>query len=117
MLDIRDLLNLKEAYAEVYASQELTEEQVWEEVEIWVNALIEEGYDLSDYTWEEMYESYIEEEQLMERGAPTDPKARAAYDARVAQNRAALGNTILYGNSAGKKTEAPVTRNRNVPGS
>jgi hypothetical protein len=59
MLDIRDLLNLKEAYAEIYASQELTEEQVWEEVETWVNSLIEEGYDLSDYTWEEMYESYI----------------------------------------------------------
>jgi hypothetical protein len=39
MLDIRDLLNLKEAYAEVYASQELTEEQVWEEVETWVNSL------------------------------------------------------------------------------
>jgi hypothetical protein len=61
MLDIRELMNLKEAYAEVYASQELTEEQVWEEVEYWVNSLIEEGYDLSDYTWEEMYESYLSE--------------------------------------------------------
>jgi hypothetical protein len=50
-----------EAYNAVYAPQELTEEQVWEEVENWVNSLIEEGYDLSDYTWEEMYESYIEE--------------------------------------------------------
>jgi hypothetical protein len=29
-----------------------------EEVETWVNSLIEEGYDLSDYTWEEMYETY-----------------------------------------------------------
>jgi hypothetical protein len=111
-----DAYGLMEAYNNVYAPQELTEEQVWEEVETWVNSLLEEGYDLSDYTWEEMYESYIEEEQLMERGAPTDPKARAAYDARVAQNRAALGNTILYGNSAGKKPEAPVTRNRNVRG-
>jgi len=44
---------------EYNAPQELTEEQVWEEVENWVNALIEEGYDLSDCTWEEMYESYI----------------------------------------------------------
>jgi hypothetical protein len=112
-----DALGLYEAYQAVYNPQELTEEQVWEEVETWVNSLLEEGYDLSDYTWEEMYESYIEEEQLMERGAPTDPKARAAYDAQVAKNRAALGNTILYGNSAGKKPEAPVTRNRNVPGS
>ena len=111
-----DALGLYEAYQAVYNPQELTEEQVWEEVETWVNSLLEEGYDLSDYTWEEMYESYIEEEQLMERGAPTDPKARAAYDAQVAKNRAALGNTILYGNSAGKKPEAPVTRNRNVRG-
>ena len=50
-----------EAYSQVHAPQELTEEQVWEEVENWVNTLIEEGYDLSDYTWEEMYEAYIEE--------------------------------------------------------
>jgi hypothetical protein len=52
----------------------------------------------------------------MERGAPTDPKDRAAYDANVAKNRAALGNTLLYGNAAGRKTEAPITRNRNVRG-
>ena len=56
-----DAYGLMEAYNNVYAPQELTEEQVWEEVETWVNSLLEEGYDLSDYTWEEMYESYIEE--------------------------------------------------------
>jgi hypothetical protein len=56
-----DAYSLMEAYNAVYAPQELTEEQVWEEVENWVNSLLEEGYDLSDYTWEEMYESYIEE--------------------------------------------------------
>ena len=53
--------SLAEAYAAVYTSQELTEEQVWEEVETWVNSLLEEGYDLSDYTWEEMYEEYMSE--------------------------------------------------------
>ena len=58
-----DALGLFEAYQAVYAPQELTEEQVWEEVETWVNDLIEEGYDLSDYTWEEMYESYLEEKE------------------------------------------------------
>jgi hypothetical protein len=57
-----DAYGLMEAYNNVYAPQELTEEQVWEEVETWVNDLIEEGYDLSDYTWEEMYEGYIEEQ-------------------------------------------------------
>jgi hypothetical protein len=57
-----DAYGLMEAYNNVYAPQELTEEQVWEEVETWVNSLVEEGYDLSDYTWEEMYEGYIEEQ-------------------------------------------------------
>jgi hypothetical protein len=56
-----DALGLYEAYQAVYNPQELTEEQVWEEVETWVNSLLEEGYDLSDYTWEEMYEDYLEE--------------------------------------------------------
>jgi hypothetical protein len=56
-----DALKMFEAYAAVYAPQELTEEQIWEEVENWVNSLLEEGYDLSEYTWEEMYESYLTE--------------------------------------------------------
>lgn len=30
-----------------------------EEVETWVNSLVEEGYDLSDYTWDDMYEMYM----------------------------------------------------------
>lgn len=30
-----------------------------EEVEAWVNSLIEEGYDLSEYTWENMTEMYM----------------------------------------------------------
>lgn len=57
----KEIVGLMEAYQSVYAPQELTEEQVWEEVEKWVNALVEEGYDLSEYTWEEMYENYINE--------------------------------------------------------
>lgn len=57
-----DAYSLMEAYSAVYQPRlDLTEEQVWEEVEEWVNELIEEGYDLSDYTWEEMYEAYIKE--------------------------------------------------------
>lgn len=56
-----DAFNMMEAYNAVYAPQELTEEQVWEEVEAWVNSLVEEGYDLSEYSWEDMYEEYISE--------------------------------------------------------
>jgi hypothetical protein len=32
-----------------------------EEVENWVNSLIEEGYDLSEYTWDDMYDMYVTE--------------------------------------------------------
>ena len=34
---------------------------VGEEVEAWVNQLVEEGYDLSGYTWDEMVEIYLDE--------------------------------------------------------
>ena len=72
-----DAKGLMEAYSAVYTPQELTEEQVWEEVETWVNSLLEEGYDLSDYTWEEMYESYLEEiYQTMPSMPGTSPKLK-----------------------------------------
>jgi len=48
-----DVYGLMEAYQAVYAPQEL------DEVEFWVNSLLEEGYDLSEYTWEEMYDTYL----------------------------------------------------------
>lgn len=70
-----DAKSLMEAYQAVYAPQELTEEQVWEEVETWVNSLVEEGYDLSEYTWEEMYEEYLSEMgQTRTTGQMTAPK-------------------------------------------
>jgi len=57
-----DAYGLMEAYSAVYEPRlELTEEQIWEEVENWVNSLLEEGHDLSGYTWEDMYDAYIEE--------------------------------------------------------
>ena len=44
-----------------------------EEFENWVSEFVEEGYDLSDFTWDEMYEFYLDEEISSERG-----KAKAA---------------------------------------
>ena len=41
-----------------------------EEFSLWVECLVDEGYDLSDYTWDEMYELYeglIYEETEKER--------------------------------------------------
>ena len=59
-----DAFDMMEAYNAVYASQEeveLTEEQIQEDFENWVNSLVEEGHDLSEYTWEDMYEEYLNE--------------------------------------------------------
>jgi len=68
-MNSKNLTGLCEAYGGIYTPQELTEEQVWEEVETWVNSLLEEGYDLSDYTWEEMYEAYLNEAPQGDIGA------------------------------------------------
>jgi len=54
------VVDLMEAYNAVYAPQ-INEEQIQEDFEIWVNSLVEEGYDLSEYTWDDMYEEYITE--------------------------------------------------------
>ena len=56
-MDSKDIRNLQEAYIGVYDS-DLREEQ---EFKSWVTELLDEGYDLSDYTWDEMYEIYNEE--------------------------------------------------------
>jgi hypothetical protein len=43
-----------------------------EEVEAWVNDLVEEGYDLSEYTWDDMYEIYMEEVENLEEARRAD---------------------------------------------
>ena len=73
-----DAASLMEAYNAVYAPRELTEEQVWQEVENWVNSLVEEGYDLSEYTWEDMYEAYLTEIDADEMGTPSLASRNAA---------------------------------------
>ena len=99
-----DALGLYEAYQAVYAPQELTEEQVWEEVETWVNSLIEEGYDLSDYTWEEMYEDYLEEQggnsQMRQRIQASAAAARAtAQRTSLGVEKGADGRYATFGTS------------------
>ena len=90
-----DALGLYEAYQAVYNPQELTEEQVWEEVETWVNDLIEEGYDLSEYTWEEMYDAYLDEG----RGSPG---AAEAQQRTLAQNAARVNSGGTLGAGGGQ---------------
>jgi hypothetical protein len=90
-MNSKNLKGLCEAYGGIYTPQELTEEQVWEEVETWVSSLIEEGYDLSDYTWEEMYEAYLEEASDLDMG----------LGRRVLRNKA---RTIVPTSSAGTRS-------------
>jgi hypothetical protein len=115
-----DAKGLMEAYGAVYTPQELTEEQVWEEVETWVNSLLEEGYDLSDYTWEEMYESYIEEQQGVSTGVgggnagasrPPTPASRPAATSAAAPRPAAPAPAArpAAGAPAAARPAAPAT--------
>ena len=53
-MNSQDYRNLQEAYIGVY-DDDIREKL---EFESWVNNLLEEGYDLSDYTWDELYENY-----------------------------------------------------------
>jgi len=89
-----DALSLVEAYNAVYAPQELTEEQVWEEVEYWVNSLLEEGYDLSDYTWDDMYNLYEDE---IGRAANWLGGQARRFGARALRGAADVGGAALQG--------------------
>ena len=63
--------------------------KVKEDFELWVNELVEEGYDLSDYTWDKMYEFYLDEAITSEKGKA---KMKAMLDARTtASGRAKAG--------------------------
>ena len=56
--------SLAESYSAVYDEDirsELTEEQKINEFLEVINSLVEEGYDLSEYTYDELYEHYITE--------------------------------------------------------
>ena len=58
-MNSQDIQNLQESYLAVYDDE--TRENL--EFENWVNNLLDEGYDLSGYTWDEMAEIYIGEER------------------------------------------------------
>jgi len=84
-----DAANLIDAYNSLYAPQEeveLTEEQVQENFENWVNSLVEEGHDLSEFTWDDMYEEYITEIGVNFGGQKAVDKVRANYAAQQQSN-------------------------------
>jgi len=101
----KEAFGLMEAYQQVYAPRELTEEQVWEGVENWVNSLLEEGYDLSDYTWEDMYESYLTESQALV--APALGYGAAAATPYVLPALGAAAALIKNNNKTNKMVTTP----------
>ncbi len=91
----KEAFGLMEAYQAVY-QPELREEQIWEGVENWVHSLLEEGYDLSDYTWEEMYDQY-----LNEVASTQTPQQRAEFQKKVdTANNREIGNIKKVGGDA-----------------
>jgi hypothetical protein len=82
-----------------------------EEVELWVNNLLEEGYDLSEYSWDDMFEIYEE----------SDPKYKPKTKEELARYVSALDRlhrmaTEVRGPepSEKKKKRKPTTDMRNV---
>jgi hypothetical protein len=59
-----------------------------ESFELWVNELVEEGYDLSDYTWDDMFDIYEAEGSYGQT-----PKATASY-AALAKSRSGSGKKV-----------------------
>jgi hypothetical protein len=108
----QEVVDLQEAYSSIY-----TPNQISEDFENWVYELVNEGYDLSEYTWDEMVEIYTEEvEQLDEkkgerpRGLPHGPVGRGFRKLTLPQReemmkrakkhtRAAMNSGDEYGNS------------------
>ena len=60
-MDTNTFQLLNEAYQNgVYSSEALSEDEL-QDIQEWAESLIEEGYNLDEYTDEELYEAYLEE--------------------------------------------------------
>ena len=86
-----------------------------EEFEYWVNSLIEEGYDLSDYTWDDMYVIYLDEAAKRtprrKRGAkPSDQEwqaGRSDAGKRVSGDENTGPRYYTLGRARGTPVDAP----------
>ena len=85
-MDAQDFRSLSEAYIGVY-DDDIREKL---EFESWVNNLLEEGYDLSDYTWEEMYENYTQLDEVSNRRVAEVRKRRENVVSKAFDNYAGV---------------------------
>ena len=69
-MDTNTFQLLNKAYRNgVYSSEALSEDEL-QDIQEWAESLIEEGYDLDEYTDEELYEAYLDE---VKGGGKVDP--------------------------------------------
>ena len=90
-MNSKDIQNLQESYLAVYDDD--TRETL--EFGNWVNDLLDEGYNLSDYTWDELYETYIGEERAP-GVKPYEPRKRRPLDPEKAPS-GEMGDGSGYG--------------------
>jgi hypothetical protein len=130
-MDLNSYIQLKEAYTQVGKPQELTEsvDSIWEEVEAFAHALVEEeGVDLSDMTWDEVREAYLDEQggnnamrlQLQKSRAAQPkpaPAASSSFSARRNARRSASPAAQANTNSVGQniKTTKPAPAQKASP--
>ena len=91
-MNSQDYRNLQEAYIGVY-DDDIREKL---EFESWVNNLLEEGYDLSDYTWDELYENYsqLDEAITSEKGKAKAAEMIAARSTPSGRAKSGQGATV-----------------------
>ena len=105
-MDAQDFRSLQEAYIGVY-DDDIREKL---EFESWLNNLLEEGYDLSDYTWDELYENYIQLDEISDRLANAAINARTKRTDRL-RNRA--GSILPRSDSDQRDISNQVTKSSN----
>jgi hypothetical protein len=93
-----------------------------EEIEEWVNDLVEEGYDLSQYTWDDMVEYYVTEARQEER--ESDKRKRRIRRSRLPHD-GGKGKRVeeirqdWHTSQRGRRGESPLASNpryENEPG-
>ena len=88
-----------------------------EELELWVNGLIEEGYDLSEYTWDEMAEIYLDEATAMAKRGYNETKirnkiARNTKGGESADRATELENIPTYGDKSKQAAREKLARSQ-----
>jgi hypothetical protein len=71
---------------------------VGEAVENWVNSLIDEGYDLSEYTWDDMYEMYVN----LDEGNRGENKTKMSNVSKLRRRQQNFAAGIVHPDEAGE---------------